>query len=272
MEDYLARDGAPLTPELWNAIDAAVVDAAKETLTGRRFIPLHGPLGPGADAVAIDTPGKKQEAFEDGFAVMQGRQLQQLPQLFEDFWLYWRDLEAARRNGLPFETSAARIAAAALARREDHLVFHGAKALGIDGLLTVKGVNSLKRGDWAAGENAFTDVAAATALLHQKGRYGRHTLVLSTDLFVQLQRIQPGTGTLESERIKQLTGGRLYTSPVLDAKTALLVCAQPQYLDLAVGQDIATAYTEQVDLNHHFRVLETALPRIKSPDAIVVFK
>ena len=32
------------------------------------------------------------------------------------------------------------------------------------------------------------------------------------------------------------------------------------------------AYTEAVDLNHHLRVLETALPRVKSPDAVVVIK
>ena len=42
-------------------------------------------------------------------------------------------------------------------------------------------------------------------------------------------------------------------------------------MDLVIGIDMTTAYLELVDLNHHMRVLETVLPRIKRQDAIVVF-
>lgn len=269
--DYLMRDDAPFTPELWQQIDAAVTSAAKDTLVGRRFLPLYGPLGPGASVAKVDAPGR-QEVFEDGFAVMQGRQLYQIPQLYEDFWLFWRDMATSERTATPVELAAAREAGQAVARREDTVVFYGSKALGVDGLLTAKGISTQKRSDWSAGEGAFTDVATAVSTLLQKGRIGRHTLIVSMDLYIQLQRIQPNTGVLESERIKNLLGGRLYYSTVLQPKTALMVCPQPQYLDIAVGQDIRTAYIEAVDLNHHLRVLETALVRVKAPDAVVVIK
>ena len=85
-----------------------------------------------------------------------------------------------------------------------------------------------------------------------------------------MQRIQPGTVVLAYDRIKNLLGGRVYSSSVLKPGTAALLCAQPQYMDLAVGQDIATAYTEAVDLNHHLRVMETALVRLKAADAVVL--
>ncbi len=42
-------------------------------------------------------------------------------------------------------------------------------------------------------------------------------------------------------------------------------------MDLSIGIDVNTAYLEQVNLNHSFRILETVLPRIKNANAIVVF-
>lgn len=270
--EYLARGGAPFSDDLWSQIDSNVIGSARETLTARRFIPVYGPLGAGADAVRIDSPARAESA-EDGFSVMQNRVLAQIPQLYEDFWLYWRDLETGRRESLPPDMGPARAAAQALALREDRMVFYGVPKLGIDGLLTAKGINTLKRGNWGEGEGAFADIAAGIALLFEKGRVGRHTLLLSQDLFIQLQRIQPGTGTLESKRISKLLDGRLFTSPILKPGTALLLCAQQQYIDLAVGQDFAVAYSEtDANLNHRLRVLETALLRIKAPDAVVLFK
>lgn len=269
--DYLMRDDAPFSTDQWTAIDSAVVNAAKDTLVGRRFLPLYGPLGPGAASTKIDAP-QKEEVFEDGFAFMQDRALFQLPQLYEDFWLYWRDIAAAERAAAPLDISAAKQAGQAIAQREDTMVFYGVDKLGVSGLANTKGANTQKRSDWASGEGAFSDVAAATATLLQKGRIGRHTLIVSMDLYVQLQRIQGNTGVLESDRVKKLVDGRLYYSTVLKPQTALVVCAQAQYMDIAVGQDIKTSYTEAVDLNHHLRVLETALVRVKSPDAIVVLK
>lgn len=268
---FLARDDAPFDNELWKNVDETIVKAAREMLVGRRFLPLYGPLGPGVRTATIDSLGR-EEKMEDGFAVFEGRRTVQLPQLYEDFWLYWRDLQAAESEGRPADLSAAYMAAQELARREDEMVFYGVPSLGIEGLLTAKGVNTQKRGDWSSGETSFTDIATAIATLQQNGRFNKFTLVVSQDLFVQLQRIQSGTGVMESERINRLVEGRMFVPTVLKPKTALLLSAQPQYMDLMVGVDFATAYTEAVDLNHHLRVLETALPRIKAPDAIVVFK
>lgn len=269
--DYLSRGDAPFGDDLWARIDAAVVASAKDMLVGRRFLPLYGPLGPGAAAIKIDAPGK-EEQLQDGLGLFTGRQYAQLPQLYEDFWLYWRDVADAEREGVPVDISAARTAASNLALKEDEMVFYGVPALGVEGLANAKGAQSLKRGDWAKDENAFTDIAAGISALLAAGKVGRHTLVVSQDLYVQLQRIQPGTGLLESKRIEKLLDGRLFAATALKPKTALLLSAQSQYVDLAVGQDIATAYTEAVDLNHHLRVLETALPRVKDPSAIVLFK
>jgi len=43
--DFLSREGSPISAELWEKIDEAVVSAAKKILTGRRFISIYGPFG-----------------------------------------------------------------------------------------------------------------------------------------------------------------------------------------------------------------------------------
>lgn len=269
--DYLGRDAAPFTEELWQQIDEAVVGTARESLVARRFMPFFGPVGPGLNAAEISSPAK-EEVFKDGFSIMEGRRLVKVPQLYEDFWLYWRDLEGSARVNFPVDITAAKAAAQRLALREDKMIFYGVKELGIEGLLTVEGAKTQALGDWNQGETAFMGVSEAIAALAKKGRLGQYALILSPNLFVALHRLQPGTGVLELDRVKSLVGGRVFNAVMLEPNTALLICAQPQFMDLMVGQDICTAYTELVDLNHHLRILETAILRVKAPDAIVVFK
>jgi len=115
-------------------------------------------------------------------------------------------------------------------------------------------------------------VAAGLAQFRSKFLIGRYALVLSPDLYVQLQRLNPGMGIMEEERISKMLNGHLYNAPVLGSNKAVLVCAEPQYMDLAVGKDIETAYLESKDLNHVFRIVETVALRIKNKEAIIIFE
>jgi len=100
---------------------------------------------------------------------------------------------------------------------------------------------------------------------------GRYALVVSPDLFLDLQRLQPNTGLLEIDRIKKLIGDNVYMTSVMGPGKAVLVCAEPEYLDLAIGLDLSVGYLELADFNHTFRIMETAALRVKDPAAIVVF-
>ena len=268
--EYLGRDGAPFSEELWDEIDEKVISVAKKVLTARRFLPFKGPVGAGVQFVKVNHKSRTEE-FEDGFVKSTGRNIVEIPQLYSDFWLYWRDLEETPLNGVSTDLSAVSYAAQKIAQTEDKMVFYGIPDLGIDGLLTVKGSQALKRSDWTKGEGSFTDIAKAVSMLEQKDYMTSHTLVLSPDLYIQLQRIQQGTGVLEIDRIKNLVD-KVIKSTALKNNTALLVSAESYCMDLLVGQDMNTAYLEAVDMNHHLRIMETALLRIKDPAAIVVMK
>ncbi|MCG1011305.1 bacteriocin family protein [Tepidanaerobacter sp. GT38] len=269
--DFLARDTVSFSEDFWKQIDTQVVDTVKKNLVGRRFLSLYGPLGAGTTSINIDETTSAEED-KDGVVKTVGRRYVELPQLHEDFVLYWRDIERSEATGQPLDLSKAIMAAQALAQKEDRLIFFGSEFLGLEGLFTAKGASKIQRSDWSVGDNAFTDVMSAIAIFQSKSLIGRYCLILSPDMYFKLHRLQPSLGMTEEERIKKMLNGHLYNSPVLGEQKAIMVCAEPQYMDLAIGKDIETGYLETKDFNHVFRIVETVALRIKCKDAIIIFE
>lgn len=269
---YLSRESSPLSEQLWEKIDNTVVKTARKALTGRKFLPIFGPLGIGTESVPIDDSDALEEVMDEGFITTKGRKYVEIPTIYDDFTLYAKDLENSKKFGYPVDLTKAAYSAENCARKEDKLIFFGNAKYGYEGLLTASGTNKIIKKDWSVGENAFSDITSAIALFTQKGIYGSYSLILSPDLYMQLQRIQQGTGLLEIERISKLFDGNVFFSTVLGTGKAVLVCSDPRYMDLVIGQDLATAYLEQVDLNHRFRVTESLLLRIKRKQAVTIFE
>lgn len=268
--DYLARESADLSPELWDGIDEVVVHTLKQYLVSRKFLKIAGPYGSGTTHVRCDAVDK-EETHEAGIARIKGRTSLELPLFYEDFWLLGRDMEHAAQTGHPLDLSPAIRAAKAAAIREDELVILGNKTLGTEGLYGAKGAFKIKKGNWSEEEVGYTDVARAVAHFVEAGYLGRYALVVSADLYLALQRLASNTGLLEIERIKKLIGDNVYVYSQFGTNKAILVCAEPEYMDIALGLDFSVGYDELVDFNHHFRVMETAALRIKDPGAIVAF-
>jgi uncharacterized linocin/CFP29 family protein len=276
--DYLQRDQAPFGPAEWAAIDQTIVRTAQSMLVGRRFISLVGPFGPGIEALPNDVlEGAGQGAIdllgnEEGEALTTARrQFLPLPLLYKDFWLHWRDLESTRQLGVPLDVGKAAAAAAGTARAEDRLVFDGDPALELPGLRTVEGSISLPMRDWAGMGNAFADVVDGGRALIQGGFTGPFALAVSPRLYADLNRIFDDTGVLELEQVEKLARRGVYPTAVLPEPSALLVDSGAQNMDLAVGLDLSTAYVESSNLNHHLRVLESLVLRIRQPGAVCVF-
>ena len=273
------RDGAILNPEQWTELDAVVVKTAKTVLTGRKFLDIYGPLGAGTEAIATDalpTPTVSEDFYGEGenAAGLGTRKVQQIPLLYSDFTLSWRELESASQAGRPISFSRAAASAALTATAEDKLIYLGNPKAGYDGLTTAKGVEHVKISDWTKGDTAFTEVANGLAKLLSNHAYGStYTLIVSPDLFAAMQKLEPGTGVLVAERVKNLlAGGQVIVTPVLPQKTAILLAAATQNMDLVIGQDMITGYLGSNKLNHDFRVFETVMPRVKNPKAIIVFE
>ena len=248
--DYLARESADLSVELWNRIDDAVIGTARKHLTCRRFLKLYGPLGPGATSVAVDGIAK-EEVLEDGIGRIVGRTQVELPLFYEDFTLLGRDLERADQTGRALDLAPAVAAAKKSARREDDLDPQRQQGARHRRPADGQGFVEDQEGRLEArARYGFADVAAAAMQLAKTGYLGRYALVVSPDLFLDLQRLQPNTGLLEIDRIQKPIGDNVYMTSVLGAGKAVLVCAEPEYLDLAVGLDLSVGYLELADFNH----------------------
>jgi uncharacterized linocin/CFP29 family protein len=277
--DYLQRDQAPLSPDQWAAIDQTVVRTAQSILVGRRFIGLVGPFGPGVESLPNDTISGAGAGQLDLLGTQESdvigidrRRFLPLPLLYKDFWIHWRDLEASRQLGTPLDVGKAAAAAAATAQAEDRLVFDGELGLGLPGLRSVEGRLSLPMSDWGSMGRAFADVVEGVRALTQAGFNGPYALAVSPRLYADLNRIFDATGVLELEQVEKLARRGVYPTAVLPEPTALLVDSGGQNLDLAVGLDLSTAYVESSNLNHHFRVLESMVLRIRRPGAICTFE
>lgn len=273
--DYLDRKAAPLTDAEWTRIDEAVVGTATRMLIGRRVVEVLGPLGSGVYSIpysvfngkttaGIDMVGEK----EDYIVEASRRATVNLPILYKDFKIMWRDVEADRHLGLPLDVSTAAVAANYVAVQEDDLIFNGNAELGHEGLFTAKGRLTQQIGNWEETGTALADVVKAVGQLSQAGHYGPYAMVVSPVLYGRMVRVFGNTGMLELDQVKALISGGVYYSNVISGNKAVIVATGSQNLNLAVGQDMVTAFMGPANMNHVFRVLETVALLIRRADAI----
>jgi uncharacterized linocin/CFP29 family protein len=279
VEALLDRKSAPLSDDQWAALDEAVVETASRSLIGRRFIPLHGPLGPGVQTVALDKfngayMGELDLTGEVECGTIWTNQIGHitLPIIHKDFLLLWRNIATSRQLGLPMDLAPASSAAGFTARKEDDLIFNGNAELGLEGLLIVQGRSVLPLSDWDQIGNAFSDVTAAIQRLVSLGFYGPYALVVPPILYARMHGVHERTGVLEIRNVEELMTAGVFRSPVIGENRAVVVATGAQNLDLAVAQDMVTAYLGPDKMNHLFRVFEILALRIKRPQAIVTLE
>jgi len=263
MENVLMRGNSPLTPEQWQVVDTTVSQVAQQILVGRRVLDLFGPLGFGAYTVPLyNYPG-------GGEAPVRAKMVRQLPMtlLQQDFIITVKDLELMNA-GQPFDIAPIAAAATQIALAEDRLILFGDAEEGVAGLLNIEGRKVMPLSDWAEEGAAVAEVGKAIAALIEGNFYGAYALILHPARLSRLQRVVGRGGILETELLeKQATGG-IFSSPGIPLNKVLLVTAQPQYVDLAVGMDLAAGYLETVNLEHRFRLMETLALRVKQAGAI----
>lgn len=275
LEENLLRNEAPLTAEEWSRIDEVVVQVARNTLVGRRFISIFGPLGAGVQSVYQDTFAGADKGTvsllgeEDTHPVhAEVRNFMPVPIIYKDFFLHWRDIETGRGCNIPLDISPAAGAASFIAQAEDNLIFNGNEQVGLEGLMNAKWKNTIPLLNWDESGQAFQNVVDATRKLIDTGFFGPYAMAVSPNLYSKMQRVFDNTGVLEINQVRELVTAGVFQTPVLAGNAAVVVSTGPQNFDLAVAQDLITAYLGPEKMNHPFRVVESLVLRIKRPEAI----
>lgn len=260
--DYLNRQAAPFDGDLWKLIDEAAVSAARDVLTGRRFLEVEGPYGVGLTSVEVGNDDYcRQPGPEEAGAVL-GRAVS-VPMLRKGFQLSIRRIAAYREMRQPLNLTPVQTVAEAVAAREEEFIYTGQKNFGLPGLLTAEGRNQHTGGDWTNIDQALEDVLAAVNALDAKGFRGPYALALSPPLYNGLFRRYPGTDMLQLQHLRRLCERGVYKAPIENG-----VLVDPRVGRLLIGQDLMAGYIGQDGVHYQLYVSESLALMVEEPGAI----
>jgi uncharacterized linocin/CFP29 family protein len=260
---YLAREDAPFGSDTWEALDEAMVEAAKPQLVGRRLLELEGPYGLGLKSVPL-----KDETTESG---LMAASTLPLVFIYEEFDLGARDLANYEREGITLDRSPVADAAIAAAMQEEDLIFNGSEELGIAGLLTADGANSVALTDWGEVGAAVEDLIEGVTALDKAGFHGPYTLALAPARYNRLFRRYERGNQTEMEHVRALVTDGVYKAPGLEDGGVLLATGR-QYASIVMGQDMTIGFIGPEGDRIAFTITETLVPRIRRPNAICVLE
>lgn len=260
--EYLHRHTAPFSDEVWQRIDDAAVRAARDLLTGRRFLDVDGPYGVGLTSVEVGNDDYCRQPSPGEAGAVMGRAIS-VPMLRKDFRLSIRRVAAFRDMGQPLNVMPVEAAAEAVAMREEEFVYYGQKDFGLPGLLTVEGRQHHDGGDWADLDRALNDVLAAVNALDAQGFRGPYALALAHSLYNGLFRRYAGTDMLQLEHLRRLCQHGVYKAPIEGG-----VLVDPRAGRLVIGQDLMAGYASQDGVHYHLYVSESMVLMLEEPRAV----
>jgi uncharacterized linocin/CFP29 family protein len=274
MPDFLNRSEADFPASIWERLDAAVVETARQKLVGRRFLPLDGPHGLGLKLVtrrAEERCTPKGADGNGGVCISVGGGLP-VPLVYSEFDLGVRDVEAHVRFGQPFDVTPAIRAAARVAEQEERLIFFGEPAAQIPGLLNAPGAAFSELSDWAHQNQAIEDLIRAVTLLDKRGISGQYALALAPDLYNSLFHKYSDSDLLRIEHLRSLIREGLFKSSVLEPGTGVLLVNTGDVARLVLGEDLKIAYRRIDGMFHRFMVVESLVVDVIRPEGICILR
>ncbi|MGA9351059.1 MAG: family 1 encapsulin nanocompartment shell protein [Anaerolineae bacterium] len=258
---YLAREDVPFGPETWKALDAAMIEAAKSVLTGRRLLHIEGPFGLGLKVVPLQDAEVKSGLIASPIIP--------LSLIQTTFTLGKRDLAAYERDGVSLDTTEVAKAAIECARLEDTLIFNGAPA--VPGLLTAEDSSALGLSSWDEVGMAADDMIKAVTTLDDAGFHGPYCLALAPSRYNLLLRRYPQGNVSELEHVKTIVTEGVFKAPILESGGVLLASGR-QFASIVLGQDMAIGFIGPAEEKLEFSISESLTPLIRQPRAICVLK
>jgi uncharacterized linocin/CFP29 family protein len=236
--NHLYRELAPISTPAWEEIEKEAKRTLKTTCAARKLVDFVGPKGWEASAVGIGrtepieppTPGKLHA---------RRRRVLPLVELRVPFELQRSELDAVDRGAKDMDTDPVIEAARAIAIAEDHAVFHGYKAAGIEGICQGAADAAVALSDDYAGFPAF--VTTALNRLRDAGVGGPFAIALGEECYVGLTEATVG-GYPVLEHVRRLIDGPLVWAPGVDG--AVVLSMRGEDFELTIGQDFSIGYLD----------------------------
>ncbi|RYF09232.1 MAG: bacteriocin [Deltaproteobacteria bacterium] len=264
--NYLNRTPAPFDSAIWARIDSEAVRRASDLLTGRRFLEVEGPYGPGLTSLEVGCDAFCRTPEEHEAAAIGSRAIG-VPMLRKSFQLSIRRLAAQADMQQPLPLGVVAAAAEAVARREEEMVYHGQKSFGLHGLVNAPGSHLIESKSFADMEVALQTVLQAVTTLDRHNFPGPYALALAPELYNGMYRRYSGSDMLQVEHLSRLCEKGVYKAPIdgavlLDTRAARLI----------VGQDLMAGYIGQDGVHCELFLSESMAVVIDDAQAICNIK
>lgn len=284
----VGREAGVITEEEYRFVEKQVIEAVRYTLIGRQIFPRRPLPHVGIkewrkyEQTDMSQAGISMEGItEYDDRIELSEKDTKVPVISKDFILFWRDLIASRRGGMPLDTLTAQNAARQVGEEEDKLLISGEytgwPALGIEGLATATGrQTNASAGAWPA--NAITDISDSIAQLETQGHYGAYAVILTPAWLATLRQLISNTCcTYLSVILESLmeTGIQLkvFKTPNLFASdggvdSALVVEPKAENFEVGIAQDMTTFMWQGKNMNTFGKVYEVLTPKIHRATSI----
>src|SRR5450432_3291722 len=257
--DLLKRKLAPITGEAWSQIDEEARRVLKLHLAGRKLVDFSGPHGWQLDAVATGRLKQIERGANEpvGHAI---REVSPLLELRAPIVLPILELDYAARGATDLDLDPVIAAAEAVARAEDHAIFHGFAEGKITGIIQASPHAPI---DVSSSQAWPSAISAGKEVLRRAGVNGPYALAVGTDAYGELTADSDDGYPLRRRIEEQVIEGSLIWAPDLTEGAVLLSTRGGDY-ELSVGQDFSVGYAghdrKSVELylteSFTFRVLE----------------
>lgn len=274
-------------------IDDLLIDPLRQTLVGRKIVPVLPPVGFGVSAVEWSKitemgDGMVSYAFTDtSDAIGAVPTTSKIPVYWKDYTVDRRAFAAYKNKSKNLDVSTAQSASYVAAKAEDEAIIRGVSRDGttyeIDGLFTGAGSSYTDASDFDTAGVATNALGGAFALLADAnvpvGDLMKYNLVLNNTAYMKLFKVRSANGIREMPEIKEmLNGGRIIGTSVLTAAEGMVLPADEMlkpYVDFYLGSDWKTEHgfnSEHPDTGDlSGRVYSTGILRIKHDVAICKF-
>ena len=270
MRSYLPGSDAPFGQEIFAVIQNTVLEVAKGQLGGRRLLEVEGPYGLGHKSFGLmDRPVGEQAQVGGAVARLKSAPTVPIPLLEATFELGIREVAGYEQGQAPFDLEPAVMAAIAMARAEDLLVFQGNDQLGLKGITNYPGVQSLGLGDWNVMGQPVEDIIKAVGMLEAKSLLGPYALALSPANYDVLFRRDQEAAMLQLQHLREIVTAGIVKSPALSAGGVLVAAGRP-FASIVLGQDLTLGFVGPKDTGYELVIYESLATRVSVPDAVVV--
>jgi uncharacterized linocin/CFP29 family protein len=260
--DFLKRNKAPITDEVWEAIDDRAREVLKPQLYARKFVDIDGPHGWEFSAQPLGRTSQMQEAAGVYWAK---REVLPLLELKIPFELDKKLLDDINRGNPSVDLKPLDNAAKKIAEFEDNLIYAGLESTNIKGLKSILEERKMNV-KIDSPSSLLQGINDSLSEFTKEGVEGPFALVIDRKEWSKL--IAEKQGYPLNRLVKDLlSDGDIILSPRFEKP--FLVSLQGGDLKLVVGQDMSLGYEGELKDKVRFYFTESLTFQIITPEAVL---